>query len=219
MNQILVGVVVLVGWLYVFSKYNSRLTSDTDDRTGYVVAVTDGDTIQILSGYTLQKIRLADIDAPEKDQSWGTRAWIALIGKVFLKTVVVKIYERDMYGRLVGTVWHDGRNINRELVLEGHAWVYHRFLHDRSLLADEEIARSTHQGLWSLPAPIPPWDWRRQDHVLETQTLTMDRNCGYKRYCIEMDSCREARFYHEHCRLSRLDGDSDGIPCEKLCKT
>jgi endonuclease YncB( thermonuclease family) len=42
--------------------------------------------------------------------------------------------------------------------------------------------------------------------------------CGTKNYCREMASCEEARFYLATCALTRLDGDSDGIPCEALCK-
>jgi hypothetical protein len=43
------------------------------------------------------------------------------------------------------------------------------------------------------------------------------QSCGQKQYCREMESCVEARFYLEKCGLVRLDGDSDGSPCEKLC--
>ena len=44
------------------------------------------------------------------------------------------------------------------------------------------------------------------------------RECGAKRTCGEMASCAEARFHFEQCRLDRLDGDADGIPCEALCE-
>jgi len=40
--------------------------------------------------------------------------------------------------------------------------------------------------------------------------------CGIKRYCREMTSCAGARFYWSQCGLTRLDGDHDGIPCERL---
>jgi hypothetical protein len=43
------------------------------------------------------------------------------------------------------------------------------------------------------------------------------RSCGSKRYCREMESCDEARFYLERCGLGRLDGDGDGVPCESIC--
>ena len=45
-----------------------------------------------------------------------------------------------------------------------------------------------------------------------------DFSCGSKRYCGEMRSCEEAQFYLTQCGLGRLDGDSDGIPCERLCR-
>lgn len=41
--------------------------------------------------------------------------------------------------------------------------------------------------------------------------------CGAKRYCTQMTSCEESVFYFADCGVSRLDGDSDGVPCEKLC--
>ena len=42
--------------------------------------------------------------------------------------------------------------------------------------------------------------------------------CAGKRTCREMVSCREARFYFTQCGKQRLDGDKDGIPCERLCR-
>lgn len=42
--------------------------------------------------------------------------------------------------------------------------------------------------------------------------------CGAKTYCSEMASCAEARFHLASCGLTRIDGDGDGIPCEKLCQ-
>lgn len=42
--------------------------------------------------------------------------------------------------------------------------------------------------------------------------------CSGKRTCKEMSSCAEARFYLNQCGVSRLDGDGDGTPCEKICR-
>ena len=42
--------------------------------------------------------------------------------------------------------------------------------------------------------------------------------CGPKRYCREMSSCEEAMFYLKECGLTRLDGNGDGIPCNRLCR-
>lgn len=42
--------------------------------------------------------------------------------------------------------------------------------------------------------------------------------CGTKKYCKEMNSCEEAKYFLNNCNLTRLDGDNDGIPCESICK-
>jgi len=43
-------------------------------------------------------------------------------------------------------------------------------------------------------------------------------SCGGKRYCREMSSCEEAKFYLTQCRVGSLDGNKDGVPCESLCR-
>ena len=52
----------------------------------------------------------------------------------------------DRYGRTVDKVWLDGRDINRELVAEGHAWVYRKYMTDETLLEDGQAARETRRG-------------------------------------------------------------------------
>lgn len=39
--------------------------------------------------------------------------------------------------------------------------------------------------------------------------------CSGKKYCSEMTSCSEALFYQENCPGTEMDGDRDGIPCER----
>ena len=42
--------------------------------------------------------------------------------------------------------------------------------------------------------------------------------CAGKTHCSEMSSCDEARFYLENCPGVEIDGDRDGVPCERqLC--
>ena len=45
----------------------------------------------------------------------------------------------------------------------------------------------------------------------------LTQQCGKKRYCKQMRSCREACYYFLKCGLSKLDRDKDGIPCENVC--
>ena len=127
--------------------------------------------------------------------------------------------QKDL-GRLVGTIWLGDRDINRELVREGYAWAYRDYLQDQSLLDDEAKARSEAVGLWSDPNPVAPWRWRRGDRspTSVSSTPAQPFTCGSKRYCREMTSCDEAMFYLRECGLTWLDGDSDGVPCEAICR-
>ena len=103
------------------------------------------------------------------------------------------------------------------------AWVYRQYLKDKTLLQDEQEAREARRGLWSLPSTeqVPPWEWRKGARNATTKKEHTENKpefeCGTKRYCKEMSSCEEARYYLEHCHLTRLDGDGDGVPCEALC--
>ena len=132
-----------------------------DEITGLVTRVVDGDTIHVTVGLTKHVIRLSEIDTPERDQPWGRQASRALADKLNRARVTVLTTETDRYGRLVGKVLHGSRDINREMVREGHAWVYRQYLHDRSLLEDERTARQRKVGLWGSNHPIEPWRWRR----------------------------------------------------------
>jgi hypothetical protein len=45
-----------------------------------------------------------------------------------------------------------------------------------------------------------------------------DGTCGTKTKCGQMTSCEEAKFYLNQCGIGSLDGNKDGVPCEKLCR-
>jgi endonuclease YncB( thermonuclease family) len=93
--------------------------------TGKVVGVSDSDTITVLDASNKQhKVRLLGIDAPEGNQDFGSRAKQSLSDLVFGKTVTVTSEAKDMYGRVLGDVTLDGRNINLEQVRRGFAWFY-----------------------------------------------------------------------------------------------
>jgi endonuclease YncB( thermonuclease family) len=85
--------------------------------TGKVVGVSDGDTIVVLdAGKRQHKVRLIGIDAPESGQDFGQRAKQSLSDLVFGKTVTVTSEAKDRYGRVLGDVTLDGKNINLEQV-------------------------------------------------------------------------------------------------------
>jgi len=149
----------------------AALAAGAETLTGKVVSVADGDTITILVDREQVKVRFAEIDAPEHGQPWGKRAKQTLIEKIAGHVVRVETKFNDRYGRRVRHVVYSGRDINRELVREGHAWVYRHWLRDETLLDDEAHARGVRAGLWSLPESqrVPPWEWREAHRVSDTR--------------------------------------------------
>ena len=58
--------------------------------------------------------------------------------------------------------------------------------------------------------------WSPVPHT--SDTLAQSWSCTPRRLCTQITTCEEARYYLEQCSWGyKLDGDSDGIPCEKLC--
>lgn len=135
--------------------------------SGKVVRVADGDTITVLDANLQQhKIRLAGIDAPERRQAFGQRSREFLASMVAAQQVDVETEKTDKYGRSVGKVILEGRDVNLAVVAAGLAWHYKEYESeqtpsDRMLYAsDEQEARRFRRGLWVDNAPEAPWDWR-----------------------------------------------------------
>ena len=126
-----------------------------------VVGVHDGDTITGLDEDQKQfKIRLDAIDAPELGMPFGQASRKALSEKVFGKQVEVIVKTKDRYGRTVGHVLLDKRDMNLEMLEEGMAWHYTHYDHNKRLTEAEKEARANSVGLWRDPNPVAPWDWR-----------------------------------------------------------
>ena len=85
-----------------------------------VKRVIDGDTIETARkiGDT-NRVRLSGINAPEKGTRGGTKATNTLRGFVGGKTVTIRPEGRS-YGRVVGTVIRDRKNVNRKMREKGY---------------------------------------------------------------------------------------------------
>jgi micrococcal nuclease len=131
--------------------------------TGKVIGIKDGDTFEVLYGGQPERVRLAEIDCPEKSQPFGKNARQYASDLCFGKTVTVSSNgKRDRYGRVVGTVvTEDGTNVNEALVKAGLAWHYKDYSNSDELAQTEEQARVEQIGLWADSNPTPPWEWRR----------------------------------------------------------
>lgn len=132
---------------------------------GRVVAITDGDTFTLLNAENQQvRIRIAEIDTPERGQPFGSKATGALSALIFNKEVRVVVQTIDRYGRTVGRPYVGNVDISREMVRLGAAWVYRDYVTDQSLFAVEDDARANNRGIWGLSESerMPPWEWRRR---------------------------------------------------------
>lgn len=129
---------------------------------GKVVHIADGDTLTLLVDHQQVKIRLADIDAPERGQAYGAKAKKVLGNLVFGKRARVEVTTKDRWGRSVGRVYVGGMDVNAEMVRRGYAWVYREYSTDAGLFALENEAKVARRGLWADPRPVPPWEWRKR---------------------------------------------------------
>ncbi len=130
------------------------------DFTGQVVHVTDGDTLHVLRGHEEIKVRLSEIDAPEKGQPFGSKSKQSLSDLCFLKQARTVGEKLDRNGRVLARVYCDGVDANEEQVRRGMAWVFDKYVTDRSLYLLQDEAMKSRRGLWFDAVPVPPWEWR-----------------------------------------------------------
>jgi endonuclease YncB( thermonuclease family) len=145
------------------------LLANAEPRTCLVVSVNDGDTLTARCGGTGSheriKVRIAAIDAPEKNQPFGQRARQAL-SELCLRDMA-KIYRRstDRNGQTVADVECRDQDVARHMIAGGWAWVYDGAteLGDAPLYKAQDVVRDARQGLWRDPAAVAPWKWRKQE--------------------------------------------------------
>ncbi|EPH1200800.1 TPA: thermonuclease family protein [Citrobacter koseri] len=130
---------------------------------GMVIRVLDGDTIEVLQERQPVRVRLLNIDAPEKKQPYGRWSTNQLKALLAGQSVTVSYTQTDRYGRVLGrVVTANGTEANRQQVLKGAAWVYDRYNTDNSLPALQREAQTQKRGLWADNQPVPPWEWRHK---------------------------------------------------------
>ncbi|RMH34190.1 MAG: nuclease [Nitrospirae bacterium] len=169
---------------------------------------------------------MAEIDTPEKRQPYGQRAKQALARLVYRKQVRIEPVDRDRYGWIVGQVYVGDQWINQIMVCQRQAWVYRRYATSRALVACEDEARAAKRGLWALSEAQrqPPWEWRREKKrdAPALESSEVDRSaaidCTRRWTCRMFRSCEEAQALFHQCGQRSLDGDRNGIPCERLCR-
>jgi endonuclease YncB( thermonuclease family) len=138
-----------------------------------VTRVTDGDTVKVTGNDRNMTIRLVGIDAPETSkkknqpgQPFSRKSTKYLASLVLNKSVEVKSYGTDRYGRTLGVVFVGGKNVNLEMIKAGLAEVYRGKpaggLDLEPYWKAEAEAKKAEIGMWSLREKyISPKEWRR----------------------------------------------------------
>lgn len=135
-----------------------------EELSGKVVSISDGDTIGVLIGGRETRVRLHGIDCPEKSQDFGERAKKETSARVFSKIVTIRSHGNDRYGRTLGDVFYGSNSLNQELVGEGYCWWYRKYApNNLTLKSLEESAQTQKKGLWVIPNPLPPWEFRKAE--------------------------------------------------------
>ena len=129
-----------------------------------VVGISDGDTFTAINRDNLQlKIRVYGIDAPERGQDFGERAKQALSDYVFGQEVTIDVQKTDGWGRYISYVYtSDGRDVSLLMLKDGMAWHFKKYDSTKEYAEAEEQAKRKKAGLWSVPNPVAPWDYRKK---------------------------------------------------------
>ncbi len=156
--------VLLVTFLILFAPSIAL----AENISGRVVGITDGDTVTLLTSDNVQyKIRLAGIDAPEKNQPFGQKSKQALSDCAYDRLATIEGDKKDRYDRVVAKVIVGGVDCNLKQLKLGLAWHYKKYqseqsASDRKTYGEaEKMAYELKQGLWIEANTIAPWDWRK----------------------------------------------------------
>lgn len=150
-----------------------------------VVAISEGDTFSCLTTENKRlRVRLAEVDAPERKQPYGSEAKQALADLVLEKQVVLHAQEVDRYGRTLARAYVGGIDVNYTLVAQGAAWAYTKQLKDHRLKDAETLARNMGKGLWQLPAEaiVAPWAWRYAGRIAAPQKTKPSRTASFSQF-------------------------------------
>lgn len=180
-----------------------------------VIAVIDGDTIDVESQGQTYRVRYIGVDTPEREEPFYEEATEANRKMVDEEEVILvqDVSETDQYGRLLRYVYlADGTFVNAELISQGYGRVvtFPPDVAQAEMFTDlQREARENQRGLWGLS---------------EMQGLPTGCNtCSKNNYdCKDFVSQTAAQACHDFCMevvgedVHHLDGGGDGIVCESL---
>lgn len=145
--------------------------------TGIVTRISDGDTyiVKVKSYQGKEatiKVRIMNADCAElysiphrrKAQPFSMEAKLFATNLLEGKTVDITYNKTDIYGRVLSYVKVDGQRVDSILIAKGMAWAFNAYGTKQDVKKSNDLmekAKKANAGLWSLPNPIKPSDWRK----------------------------------------------------------
>ena len=159
-------IVLIIGINYLNNCSNKERHSIITLETVLIKRVLDGDTVDVININNKEnyRIRLTEIDAPEIDQPHGKKSTLYLNYLIKDKILDVEIKGVDKYQRTLGKLYLNGVDINKQMVISGNAWVYDKYVTEKSFYKEQNNAKQFRIGLWYNTDPIPPWIWRKNEY-------------------------------------------------------
>jgi endonuclease YncB( thermonuclease family) len=134
-------------------------TESAGDIRAAVVAVLDGDSFIIEPNGMPMQIDLESADAPEREQPFGDQAKEHLEKLILGKAVVIKQSRNVEYRHITGIASLNGKEINREMISDGFAWIDESYGYASNLKPLQDAAEKSKLGLWSQKKPQNPKDF------------------------------------------------------------
>jgi micrococcal nuclease len=128
-----------------------------------IISVHDGDTFQIIKNGKKQSCRVASIDAPELNQTFGIASRDSLRNLILDKIVIVDSLGTDLYRRQIVCVKVQGRSLDSLLVRKGFAWHYEAYSKNPQLKNLMQLSINDGLGIWKCGTTgvCPPWLYRK----------------------------------------------------------
>ena len=98
----------------------------------------DGDTVKINDNGQEFKLRINDIDAPEKNQAYGKKSRRTLMQLCDHGEFQAQITGQDKYGRKLGKLVCHDQDASLYMVQNGYAWFYAHYSNDSNLAFSQQ---------------------------------------------------------------------------------
>lgn len=159
--------------LYLLIGFSIFSLSVQAQQSCLVVGVIDGDTLDAKCGqpgaYKQIRVRITEIDAPEKAQPFGERSKQSLSSLCYQAQAVISSTSKDRYGRTLARVECNGKDVALHQAQNGMAWWYTQYGKDPAVHAAEQQARAAQIGLWADASPTAPWEYRHPTSATAAQ--------------------------------------------------